>query len=94
MAVWWLNVVYWTVQIQLLFTSLMNAKILNFYSHHEMAGFCIDFSHKTIQIKWINLHEALLLLGQENNLSNKILSYSLEYMLLLQEEEVQKVHQQ
>ena len=59
-----------------------------------MVGLCLDFSHKTIQIMWINLHEALLLLGQVNTLSNKILSYIPEYMLLLQKGEVQKMHQQ
>jgi len=49
-----------------------------------MDGLCLDFSHKTIQIMWINVHEALLLLSQVNALSNKILSYNQEYMLLLQ----------
>jgi len=69
-------------------------KVPHFYAHHEMDGLCLDFSHKTIQIMWINVHEALLLLGQVNTLSNKILSYNHEYMLLLQRGEVQKVHQQ
>lgn len=40
------------------------------------------------------MHETLLLLGQLNTLLNKILSYILEYMLLLQKGEVQKAHQQ